>query len=226
MKKILIILIIFYPIHSYTQGWSFEYSLGYGAYQLDNIKAIQNGILESNKYNLKEFDHFPNGITHTFALGYMIGNSHLGSNFTYLTTGGRLHRADYSGSYTVDMIINGYRLGAFFREYVNIRNSPFKIYLQISSGVLFSNLKMKEEIYIYSESAKESNTLKGVGMYVEPTIGVTYRLTDWLRFSLSGGYEYDLLGTLKINGEKTQTKANWSGLRLYGGFAFFLPNRK
>ena len=226
MKKILIVLIIFYPIHSYTQGWSFEYSLGYGAYQLDNVKAIQNGILESNRYGLKEFDRFPDRITHTFALGYMVGSSHLGSNFSYLTTGGRLHRADYSGSYTVDMIMNGYRLGAFFREHANIGDLPLQIYLQISLGALFSNLKMKEEIYIYSESAKESNTLKGVGMYVEPTIGVTYRLTDWLRFSLSGGYELDFLGTLKVSGQKTQTEANWSGLRLYGGFTFFLPDRK
>ena len=225
MKKLLIILVICYPIHVYTQGWSLEYSLGYGTYQLDDVKDGQSMMLQSNTLGLKETDSFSSHHTHSFALGYITGYHHFGSNFSYLTTGGRVHRADYSGSYTVDMIMNGYRLGAFYRYYINTGFSPLYIYLQISPGALFSNLRIEEKTNIYSESAKESNTLKGIGIYIEPTIGVTYRLTDWLRFSLAGGYEADFLGTLKLSGGKTQTKAHWNGLRLYGGLMFILPDR-
>ena len=212
-------------IQSYAQSWSLDYSLGYGTYQLDEVKAMQDMVLESNRYGLKETDYFSGHITHTLALGYATEYHHFGSNISYLTTGGRLHRSDYSGSYTIDMIMNGYRLGVFYRNYLNTGFSPLHIYLQISPGVLFSNLRMEEKAYIYHESAKESNTLKSIGIYIEPTIGVTYRLTDWLRFSLGGGYEMDFSGTLKSSGQKTQIKAHWNGLRLYGGLIFILPGR-
>ena len=225
MKKLLIVLFIFYPICAYTQGWTFEYSLGYGTYQLNDVKAMQDIILGSNGYGLKVTDRFPGYTTHTFALGYVTGYNHFGCNFSYLTTSGRLQRADYSGSYTVDMIMNGYRIGAFYRYYINTGVLPLRIYLQLSPGIMSSDLKMEEKVYIYSESAKESNTLNSTGIYIEPTIGITYHLTDWLRFSLSGGYEADFLGALKYSGQKTQANAHWNGLRLYTGFIFILPNR-
>jgi hypothetical protein len=224
MKRLLIILLLYYPIHAYTQGWSLEYSIGYGTYQLDDIKSMQHSML--NSYGLKDTDCFPDYITHSVALGFVTKHHHFGNNFSYLTTGGRLHRADYSGSYTVDMIMNGYRLGAFYRYYINTGLSPLYIYLQLSPGVLFSNLKMKEQVNVYSESAQETNKLKGVGMYLEPIIGATYLCTNRLHFSLGGGYEADFLGTLKLSGQKTQMKAHWNGFRLYGGLIFIIPTRK
>lgn len=224
MKKLLIILLLYYPIYAYTQGWSLEYSIGYGTYKLDDIKSQQHSML--NNYGLKETDCFPGYITHSVSLGSGTERSISGINFSYLTTGGRLNRADYSGSYTVDMIMNGYRLGAFYRYYNNTGFSPLNTYIQIGSGVLFSNLKIKEQVNIYSESAQEINKLKGVGIYWEPAIGATYRFTNCLHFSLRGGYEADFLGTLKLSGQKTQIKAHWNGFRLYGGLTFILPTKK
>lgn len=224
MKKLIIILLLYYPMQAYSQGLSLEYSIGYGTYQLDDIKNLQHSML--NSYGLEDTDCFPNYITHSVALGFVTGSHHFGSNLSYLTTGGRLHRGDYSGSYTVDMIMNGYRLGAFYRYYINTGFSPLHIYLQFSPGVLFSNLKMKEQVNVYSESAQETSTLKGVGIYLEPSIGATYRFTNWLHFSLGGGYEVDFLGTLKLSGQKTQIKARWNGFRLYGGLIFILPTQK
>jgi hypothetical protein len=208
-------------MYGYTQGWSFDYSIGYGTYQLDDVKHI----LSSDSYGLEKTDDFPGHITHTFALGCIIERHHFGSNFSYLTTGGRLHRADYSGFYRVDVIMNGYRLGGFYKYYLNTGFSPLHIYLQMSQGVLFTNLRMEEEVHIYSESAEESSILKGVGMYIEPTLGLTCRLTDWLHFSLGGGYEADAWGTLKFSGQKTWMKAHWNGFRLYGGLTFILHRK-
>jgi hypothetical protein len=84
---------------------------------------------------------------------------------------------------------------------------------------------MKEKVRIYSESAQENITLKSTGIYIEPSIGATYRITNWLHFSLGGGYEADFLGGLKQSGQKTQANAHWNGLRLYAGLLFILPNR-
>ena len=176
-----------------------------------------------NNYGLKETDSFPNYITHSVSLGYNAGRQHFGSNFSYLTTGGRLHRADYSGSYTVDMIVDGYRLGTFYRYYIKTGFSPLSVYLQISPGVLFSTLKIKEQVDVYSESAQETTELKGVGIYFEPTIGAKYCFIDWMQFSFGGGYEVDFPGKMKLSGQETQIESKWNGFRLYGGIIFIIP---
>jgi hypothetical protein len=224
MKKLLFLLLLFSPIHAYTQGKFIDYSIGYGTYQLDDIKSLQRSML--NNYGLKETDCFSNYITHSVLLGYDTGHRHFGINFSYLTTGGRLNRADYSGSYSVDMIMNGYRLGLFHRYYNNTRFPRIFTYSQIGAGVLFSSLKIEEKVNVYSESAQETSNLNGVGIYFEPTIGAKYRFTNRLHFSLGGGYEADLLGTLKFSGQKTQFKAHWNGFRLYGGLTYILPTKK
>ena len=177
-------------------------------------------------YELKDTDCFPNYITHSVALGFTTGRNHFGSNFSYLTTGGRLHRADYSGSLTLDMILNGYRIGAFYRQYIYTGLSTLNIYLQIGPGILFSNLKIEEQLNIYSESAQTTTEMKGVEIYIEPTIGATYRFKNWLHFSLGGGYEADDQNRLKLSGQGTDIKANWNGFRLYGGLIFILPTGK
>lgn len=225
MKKILVFLLLCYTINAYTQeGVAFDYSIGYGTYQLEGIKNLQHSM--ENTYGLKVTDCFPNYITHTVAIGFLTGQHHFGSNFSYLTTGGRLHRADYSGAYIVDMIMKGYRLGAFYRYYLKIGSSSLYVYFQFGSGLLYSNLKIEEQVNIYSESAQETTKLNGAGIYIEPTIGVTYRFTDWLQLSIGGGYEADFLGNLRYFEQKTQTKAQWNGLRLYGGLTFILPTKK
>lgn len=224
IKHILVILLLSISLYVCPQGWSFEYTAGYGTYKLNDIRSEQNLML--NSYGLKATDCFPGYITHSVAFGFVSGHHYSGSSFSYITTGGRLHRADYSGSYTVDMILNGYRLGAFYRYYYETGFAPLYIYLQLGSGVLFSNLRILEKVNIYSESAEETNNLKGAGIYLEPSIGVNYHLTKWLNLSLGGGYEADFLGTLKFSGQKTQIKANWNGLRLYGGIIFILPTKK
>ena len=215
---------MYYPIHAYTQGLAIDYSLGYGTYQLDDIVNLQHSMI--NYYGLKETDCFPNYITHSVSLGYVTGRSHFGSTFSYFTTGGRLIRADYSGSYKIDMIMNGYRLGSFYRYYINTKYPHLYTYMQLSSGVMFSTLKMEEKVNVYTVSAQETTKFNGIGIYLEPTIGATYRFTDRLHFSLGGGYEADFLGTLKLSGQESQLKAHWNGFRLYGGITYILPTKK
>jgi len=134
MKKILIIILFLLPLHAYLQEWKLEYSLGYGIYKLDDIVDLQLSM--DFNYGLRETECFPGYFTHTVLFGYSKGFHYFGSNFSYLTTGGRLHRGDYSGSYTIDMILNGYRLGAFYRYYIVTEELP-DIFLQLSPGVLF-----------------------------------------------------------------------------------------
>ncbi|MCL3781267.1 hypothetical protein EMN47_12830 [Prolixibacteraceae bacterium JC049] len=224
MKKLIIALLLCFPIHVFSQGWSFEYSIGYGTYQLDDIKELQRTMI--NKRGLKETDAFPGHITHSLSVGYNTGFHSMGSTFSYLTTGGRLHRADFSGSYTVDMITNGYRIGVFYRHYIPTGHTPLSVYFQVTPGVIISNLDMKEQIKVYSQLDKKNTNLKGFGIYLEPTIGLKYQLSDRLYCSLGGGYEINFPSKMKQSGLETEIEANWNGLRLYCGLIFVLPTFK
>ena len=222
MKKLILILLLTYPISTYSQDWSLNYSIGYGTYKLDDIKKIQQSML--GRYGLKETDNFPGYFTHSLSIGFVRGSQLIGTNFSYLTTGGRLHRADYSGSYTVDLVMNGYRLGLFYRYYSEFSKIIF--YEQLGTGALFSNLRINEQVKINSESEGEVNRLKGTGIYLEPSVGVKYNFNKWVHFTLGGGYEADLLGTLKFSDQKTTLKARWNGFRFYAGLDYVFPTQK
>jgi len=217
MKKILIVLLLCFPNQVVAQGISLEYYSGYGTYQLSDIKEMQNEILKNNKYGLKITDTFSGHITHSFSLGYKSGNKHFGCNFLYLTTGSRLNRADYSGSYTIDILMNALRLGLFYRELNKTKIEPLFLCLQISSGAVLSKLDIKERLNIFSKTSHKNSTRKCTGVFLEPNAGLIYQINDWLNISMSVGYEIDFLAKFDYRGPKV----HWNGVRFYGGLIIF-----
>ena len=74
---------------------------------------------------IKSIAHFPNYLNHSASIGFYLNrNNVLEINGTYLTTGGRNHLCDYSSEYKLDMILNGYQVGA---GYVHIFNLDKKL---------------------------------------------------------------------------------------------------
>lgn len=221
MKKTALLFLFTIPSFLiFSQGIKFEYSAGYGSFQLTDIKSIQKSII--GMYGLQITDNFPNNFTHGIGFGFLQDNLEYGCKFTYLTTGGRLNVVDYSGSYTIDMIVNGYRLGSYGRFHVKTGLSRLNVFFQLESGGMSSNLKLYEEMKIYNESNQNSNELKGYGFYIEPTLGANIRIANRFNITLYGGYEFDFGGTLKLDNNKTGSKANWNGIRLNCGLSYII----
>jgi len=225
-KNLLLSLFVSCHIFAFSQGWSVEYSFGYGTYRLDDVKTIQNSMQQyMSKYGAITTENFPAWFTHSGSIGYIANRSHFGINFSYLTTGARTGVTDYSGSYYANTIMNGYRLGAFYRYYINTQLSALNLFLQASPGMIFSEMKITESITIATESDSHAEKMKSTAAYIEPAIGVIYRLTDWMNISISAGYEADLWGKLKNNtGEKSHLKVHWNGMRMYTGILLTLPS--
>ena len=207
----------------YSQGYTAEYSIGYGNYQLKDIKSIQKSMV--GNYGLKITDCFPDNYTHTVTLGYLTGTNNFGIQMSYLTTGGRLHVADSSGSYVTDMYMNGYRLGGFYRSLIDTGLKPCQFYLQIASGVMISSLRIQEKMTIYNESQEVTTRLSGSGTYIEPSLGFSFRLAKICRLSAGVGYEIDIPNYMYYDNQKTDVKANWNGVRFYGGLTFIIPEK-
>ena len=68
MKKILTLLLLSLRICMYAQGYTAEYAIGYGNYQLNDIKSIQKSMV--GNYGLKITDCFPGYYTHTVTIDY------------------------------------------------------------------------------------------------------------------------------------------------------------
>jgi hypothetical protein len=223
MRKLFLVLLLLSYQLMQAQEWLVDYSVGYGTYHLADIKNLQTSM--DGHLGLKITDRFPGYITHTVSIGTPSEKSYTGGQFTYLTTGGRLHNADYSGSYKVDMILNGFRAGVFYKYMHQTAYLPLSFYMQLSSGVTFTSLNINESLSIYSESENKNSNLTAMGFYIEPTVGLMYRITNWLQLTAGGGYEANLWGNLMYSGQQTTLRADWSGLRLYGGVVYTLPIR-
>ena len=232
MKKLLLYLCLFFSMILNAQEWTVQYEFGYGSFELRDIKTIQDNIANvMSNYGAKSTEYFPSNYIQSAAIGCMLGRHHFGINGAFLTTGGRVHVGDYSGKYAMDMVLSGYRLGAFYRHYMPNKIEWFDIYAQIAPGILFSNLKMDEELVIGSQKmAEEKLKFKSTGAYIEPSIGIRFKPLHWLNLSLSGGYEFDVWGKMKQSDSNTQItyrgddKIRWNGFRFYAGFMIVIPN--
>ena len=226
MRIILISFLLFFGVHIYSQDITLEYGLGYATYKLTDLRKFQDWIRVSSELGdvaWEATESFPPQLTHNIAIGHVIKQHHFGLDFSYYTTGSRLHWADYSGFLLLDMVLNGYRIGGFYNYSLIETPSKLDLCLQVGSGLVVSNVEMKENLTIYSNSLIETNELKGIGGYCEPAIVCKYGLFDRLSLYVHLGYEYDFRGELKVDGDKVNMNAQWSGLRVSGGVVFLIP---
>ena len=231
MKRLLLYLFFPFPAILNAQEWTFQYEFGYGSFQLKDIKAIQDEVENTmSMYGAQIIEDFPNHFIQSGAIGYISGRHHFGVNGAFLTTGGRVHVSDYSGEYKTDMLLRGYRWGAFYRYYFPNKTQWLNIYLQATPGILFSRLKMNEELVIGSQKLiDEKLKFKSAGAYIEPSIGIRFKPLHWLHLSLGGGYEIDAWEKMKLLGNNNRVtyhgdeKIRWNGFRLYVGLIIIVP---
>ena len=211
-----------------SQNINVEYSAGYGFYDLSDIKSMQyDFIYYVDLHNIKAVEKFPNNVYHSFSAGYFINKKNLaGLKFSYLTTGGRNHVADYSGEYKLDMILNGY-LGGFKYQYVIYESNGIGIGLQSDIGIIFTNLNLNEKLTVFDEEiTSTSDDLSNTSLYIEPSINLNYNLFKGINIHLNGAYNVDFKNKLFLEDEKTDIYTNWSGFRISFGINYNISLKK
>lgn len=221
-------LFLLFAVNVHSQVVNFEANVGYGIYDLDDIKSLQTSFLESISLpDVKAVETFPNNLYYSIAINHVINNfNRIGLEFSYFTTGGRNHLADYSGEYKVDMLLSAYQIGPKYQDYL-LQLDKFKIGIQLSGGIIFSALEIKEILTINEDIISQDDAnLKSTGWYVEPLLKVSYNVFDKLNINASGGYNFSEKGELEYEGENTELSANWSGVRLLIGIDYTLNLEK
>ena len=213
----LITLLLFCSSVIKSQVITIEYNLGYGCYSMSHLKEY---IKESQKripLNIKTTDNFPNFLTHEVRIGYSIEKHHLGILYAFQNTVAQNHLADYSGEYKHTIKINGHKIGVFERfTLTNIKN--IDLYVELAGGMIINNLN-NNIVFSLEGIGKEyqKEDLNGVNYFLQPSLGMIYKLSSWLGINFNVGYEYNILNKMRLDHQETNIRSDWSGLRLNMG---------
>ena len=224
MKKIIIALacMALAITNMQAQEFTLEYNIGYGLYSMSDLKGALKDAAGSGLKGVKTTDNFPGNFTHNFRVGIQQEQHQIGLTYSHQNTSGQNHLADPTGEYKLKIKNTGNQLGIFYRFHcLEGKISP---YFELASGIVFNNCKMEEYIRVDAEVQQEKSTLVGVNFFLQPAIGLRYKITTFAAIIASVGYEWDPTGKLHLKGNKDMKSsyyADWSGLRVSAGIVTY-----
>ncbi len=233
MKKVYYtITIILLTFNAISQNINIGIKIGYGFFQLNDIKNFQKSIKKNNiSQNIKSVETFPGNFIYSFSLDYkMKNNNTLGLEFSTTNTGGRNHVKDYSGEYKLDMLLNNYRLGIAYKANYKLTDR-IKLLPQIKIGGVFSTLDIKENITVFDSTlVSENYNFLALGIFIKPSISFSYNFFKDISVIINSGYELDLGGKTHLKGDNKAylisnnniVYTNWSGYRISVGISYYL----
>lgn len=236
MKKYIILIILAFAAISSKAQFSIGYSVGYGAYEMNDMKDIFDASLSSLKatypqVDFRMVDDFPGYVNHTIDAGYRFKRHEVGLKTSFLTTGGKISYSDYTGEYLDKLKLNGYRIALSYRYYLPIceigKSGSLSLYGELSEGITFTNTDYKGHIKIFDEtmefsgSALDKNT---ISYTVMPQIGAKLNITPNIGFLVGIGYDFHFEGNVykqsNFYGHNIKKRVDWSGIRLNAGVAY------
>lgn len=231
MKKyILAVILTTGAILSLNAQVSISYSAGYGNYKMEDMNRLLELSLSAMKSQLppavRITDNFPGYITHNIDAAYRLKRHEVGLKGTYMTTGGKIAYADYSGKYHEKFTLNGFRLGLMYRFHfakIQMGNLPLSFYGELSPAVTFTSLKYAALLDLPDYDVHETNPnnhigTKEKGFSIHPLIGTQLQLSQNIFISCNGGYDFEF--GAKLSTTKDQLRVDWSGFRANLGLGF------
>lgn len=231
MKKYIItILCVFSGFIGLHAQISISYSVGYGDYKMNDMSQLLDASLEAIQSSLPAgvsiTDNFPAYIIHNLDATYSFNRHEVGLKGTYMTTGGKIAYADYSGKYYEKLTLNGYRIGAMYRFHflrTQLGKLPFSIFGEVSPAITFTQLKYKAllslpDYNVYETNPEDNVSTNETGFSIQPLIGGQLFITKDLFTSISIGYDFEFGSKLKTT--NNILRADWSGFRINAGIGY------
>ena len=209
---------------TYVHGQTAPYAkASLGTYHMQALEAFQQEIAKDLFVPAEVVNSFP------ATVGYEVGLMHqyddrqaYGGYFSYRSTGGRIHYADYSGQVKIDQLLSSYSLGMLYTGRLSAMDTEEKVvpwaFIKLSGAYTLFDL----EQYVEVGPRKESETfyLKSLNIGVEPGLSLHIPIAF---FSLNPELSYELQlpgklfadnGGYLLNPQEEAVKANWSGVRV------------
>lgn len=219
-------------LHSaYGQQPGIELKLGYSAYAMEDLSKLLTYQNSQSNIPLKTTADFPPFATFGTRIFGKFRQLDTGIDYTYLSTGGRVHYRDYSGQIGFDQMAVAHAVGvfvggSFVKHYHFTLRGSFLLSLYSSTV----NFTQYVSVGDYSEAKKLSTISRSV--VVVPSIEPVFTLTPWLYTGVRIGIGLDTQGSLRlkenheaklIDDQKEPITTNWSGFRSEVFLGIHLP---
>ncbi len=219
---------LFATVSAYTQELQFDFHIGYGYYQMEELRLYNQQRINQLPIDPVPVEDFSPFIYFKPSFNLLWNKYEIGLTWIRRTTGSRYSLKDYSGEYLLDTRITSTGPGVAFNYCVNPRH-PIHLYFGNEIGLIASKATIEEVVYIFDNKITDDQIhLKSRDFSWEPGIKVTYPLFEF-QFHLYAGYGFLLKGKglhTKQGGEKFYIKqrgenvhAGWNGFRWGGGIA-------
>lgn len=231
MKKYIItVLCVLIGVIGMHAQVSVSYSVGYGDYKMNDMNRLLDASLQAAQSSLpaglRITDNFPAYITHNLDVAYSLNRHEVGLKGSYLTTGGKIAYADYSGKYYEKLTLNGYRVGGMYKFHffrTQIGKQSFSIFGEVSPAITFTQLKYKALLSLPDYNVQETNpednlSTNETGFSIQPLIGGQLFITKNLFTSISLGYDFEFGSKLETT--NNVLRADWSGFRMNAGVGY------
>lgn len=227
MKKFFLLLILIIICTTTKAQLTVGYSIGYSTYNMENMKDMLTTIQKTppaSTIGAKNMDNFSSNIYNSINVGYRIGKHEFGIIGQYHTTGGKLSKADYSGSYEAKFVLNGYQGNIYYKNYFytfysGTNKEVFSLFGVFAPGIINSQIKHTGHLIVEDKSINSENDKYDVnGVSILLQAGLNYHITSKIGLQLAFGY--DIASSSKVKNLPSTPNANWSGFRLNGGINY------
>ncbi len=209
-------------LHSaYGQQPGIEFKSGYSTYAMNDLQKLSAYQKSHSNIPLKITADFPPFVTFGTRIFVKFKQVETGIDYTYLSTGGRVHYRDYSGQIGFDQIAVAHAVGIFAGgQFVEHHRFTLKGSLLISLYSSTVNFNQYVNVGNYSESVLLGTISKSV--VITPSIEPVFSLTPWMYTGIRIGAGLDTRGGLRlkenheaklIDDRKEAITTDWSGFR-------------
>lgn len=226
MKKyIIVIFLAMVSFNVFCQQVTVGYEQGLGLYAMDDLKELNERLLEQLAFDGQVSEDFP-AYWHFKPYVKVTLDSvwEIGVNYRYQSTGSRVSYSDYSGSYQFDQLLKAHSFALTF-GYKLLSKDKFCVAVGTDMGVSLTALDFEENLVLDNEEYQdESYSFTGASLFIEPNAVLSVPIIHQLALSLHLGYYLQLYSDKmsfvdndeaylqQINTDKP-INPNWSGLR-------------
>jgi hypothetical protein len=221
-NRIILLLILVNLVYTelFSQHIILRPEFSYGTFNMNETKVLLNTRPIYIGPEPKTLSSFPS----YYGYGLSVINSFgqrfaLGLTGDFYTTGGRNYYADYSGSYSYDLLVSSVNLGI-----VAGYGIPFakrhKLGLELTGGKKFSFLKEEEKLVLSTNGYDNSYYFRGGSLFIKPVIRYDFSIAEILSVGAYFGAEYnpksyphDKNNNYLEDYLHHKISINWSGIR-------------
>lgn len=221
--NLLIPFIILLTLASATGQVRLSFSMGYGNYNMEDMKDVQKILNQIGTIELKSLTSFPpyyqfdGGINYDTKKGFITGLL-----VGYGSTGSHSNYSDYSGSITADQLIH-YKSITLACGLTSKSDGPWQYSFDLKPAIYLNKLKIVLIQKIGTEQSEDNVNFKSYNITLQPTASMRRSFGSFGVLAFVG-YNINVKGgklaleddknAYLVNNSNDPAIANWSGFRV------------